>query len=169
MARERPIDKHSSPDNVLPRDKSPVPAVITVRAVVAQGEIASLRDRYRGVGFAQVHRIPRDISIARVAVLLRFNPPEAKFLPFLAVDKELWLVNPQGVPRQASQAFDVMLAFKIRAGGNSKDPIGSENEYVRSMWSENVVAELVDKELIAQVGIPAHDRFTLFKSLPRTD
>src|SRR5271165_1334808 len=87
VARKWPVNEQSSSHYIHFGNESPVAAVEAVGTVVAQREIGPGRNSDRGFRVAKINRSPREITIAGVAVLPRFDTFESVGLCFLTVNE----------------------------------------------------------------------------------
>ena len=74
--------------------------------------------------------------------------------------RELWRIDPQLIPWQAAQSFDVKGRPSFWIFPNPQNVICPENENVSSVRLNKVVAKLVDKDLIPRIHCAPGNNFT---------
>src|SRR3954453_18161815 len=151
-----PVHKQPPPDQVLVRHSSPVTAVETVIAVIAQRKIPIARHRERLISLRQELAAEGITAIRRSR---RHHAFKTVALRFLAVDVEKWRINAQLVARQTGQSFDVKRRARNRVLANFRNIICPENKNIAVMWLNKVVAEFVDEHLVARVDCAPCNNF----------
>ena len=104
-----------------------------------------------GIGVVRARQIIVALRIAAIWRLGRHHAPKAKSAGQLAVDVKHGRIDAQLVARESGEALDK----KRRAGfgivPNAKDVVGAKNKDVAAMRIDEVVAELIDKNLVAGI------------------
>ncbi len=151
---EWPINKKAAPDQVLFRNRPPVAAVVTVVTVIAHREIAVLGD---GIRFRRPGEIIAPERVAPIRRLGRHDAPKSGSRGELAINIEQRRIDAQRIVRDAGQSFDKKWRTGLGIVGNTEDMVGAKNKNVAVMRLDEVVTELVDKNLISCVDGTAGD------------
>lgn len=145
MSIKRPVNKQSASDEIFFGNWSPVTAVVTVVAVIAQCKITMFWHDERPIWLRQIIATQ---GIAAIRWLRRHHSREAKAFCDFAVRIKKWWVDAQLISGQAGQSFDVKGRPRCGIFTNSENVIRAKNENIAAMWLNKVVAKFVDKDLI---------------------
>src|SRR4029078_8760265 len=85
------------------------------------------------------------------------DPPNPITRGQLAVDIEIGWIDPQFVARRSGEPLDVIRRARFRILPNPEDMISAKDKDVAAMRMNKVIAELIDKDLIARINRPARD------------
>ena len=153
---ERPVNEKAAPHQILLRHRSPVAAVVAVVAVISHGEVGMNRHDKGPIGRGQ--EIAAE-AVPSIGILGPDDPLKTVgVLPSRAViDEQAWRLNTERVPGQAGQPLNVERLTGFRVSLDARDIIRAENKNVAPTRLDDVVGELVDKNLVARVDGAARD------------
>jgi hypothetical protein len=112
-------------------------------------------------------RLP--LRVTAIGPLGRHDPADAEVFRQLAVNVELRRIDPQLIARGAGQSLDVERRTRFRVLADAEDMIGAEDEDIAAPRVNEVVAELIDKDLITGIDRPARHDLAAMINVPRID
>ena len=157
MREKRPVNKQTSADKILHRDRSPIAAVVAVITVIPHSEITIARHGVRLIRFRQILMAGRITAVRRSR---RHYPFEAVALRFFAVDIKKWRIDPQLIARQSGQPLNIKWRSGDRIRANRRNMICPEDKNIAVMRLNKVVTAFIDKYLVARVDCASGDNFT---------
>ena len=83
-----------------------------------------------------------------------------KLLRQIAIDVEVRRINSQLVARRSCQTLDVERRAGFRVFPNAEDVVGAEDKDVAATRMDEVVAELIDKNLVARIDRAARNHLS---------